>query len=103
MSKLLYRLIDRVPVQVENVLEWAIWFEDCEKIVAIDILPDGTRVSTVFLGINMSHWPEHLEVFETVIFTSGRAGDYDRYATWEQAEKGHRAAVRSVTQKVKAK
>lgn len=90
-----YILIDRVPVLEPDLLTWARWFEDdSHRRVDEDRLPDGVRVSTVFLGLDHNYVdgaPPLL--FETMIF-GGPHHDYcERYATWADAAVGHQQAV----------
>jgi len=64
--------------------------------VAEDDLPDY-RVSTVFLGLdhNFENSGPPL-VFETMVFPSGEWSEVycERYSTWDQAEVGHKKAVK---------
>jgi hypothetical protein len=64
--------------------------------VSDDTLPDGTRISTIFLGIDhdlTGHGPPIL--FETMVFADGKPwdGEQQRYATRVEAEAGHAAWV----------
>ncbi len=88
----------RAPEELELLLR-----DPDRKIVKQEEI-DGMFVSTVFLGIdhyfgdNKDHPPV---VFETMVFDRNsetpNAEIYrDRYCTWEEAEEGHREAVRFV-------
>lgn len=81
---------------------WAALFEVPEyKRVRETVLPDGTWVSTVWLGLDHSFWPDDPRplIFETMVFArqGGRLGDgfsfhdldTDRYSTEEEAIAGH--------------
>lgn len=61
-------------------------------VVAVDELPKGFTVSTVWLGMKsgMSYNPAPL-IFETMVFwpNSSSEADTDRYATEAEAKKGH--------------
>lgn len=59
--------------------------------VADNILPNGVRVSTVYLCINHQHFPGPPLIFETMVFApfSFRTLDMYRYSTEEQAKAGH--------------
>lgn len=78
-----------------DLLTWARWYETAERSIANDELPDGVRVSTVFLGMDHSFVPDgHPVLFETMIFH----GEHDtswmmRYETREQAIAGHAKAL----------
>jgi hypothetical protein len=93
-----YRLVDKKPVHCATGQEWAEWYEPAavsgERIVARDEL-DGIEVSTIFTGIDpnpVDHDPPQL--FETMTFVNGKStGAAIRYATWQQAEAGHRRMV----------
>lgn len=54
------------------------------------------EVSTVFLGLDHSwNGPPPL-LFETMVFGGTHNQDCERYATWDEAEKGHAAMVAKV-------
>lgn len=75
--------------------EWAVWFETADRTVAKDVLPDGTEISTVFLGIDHNLWaPGPALLYETAVFkTDGDVEIIDRNATWEGAEALHARMV----------
>jgi hypothetical protein len=99
-----YILINRVPVPVSDMDEWAKALDERWRLtrqhdvdpwrVAETWLDNCVSVSTVFLGINhnfFNHDPPLL--FETMIF-GGRHDQYqNRCCTWEEAEKMHEEAV----------
>jgi hypothetical protein len=66
-----------------------------ERRVAGDALPDGTWVSTVWLGLDHSYGDGPPLIFETMAFAKGRPWDQDcrRYTTEEEALTGHGAFV----------
>jgi hypothetical protein len=91
------------PVPVADVLTWGQWFQAADRHVARDA-DEGTGwcVSTVFLGLDHSFTGKgHPILFETMVFPPdnvpahlARFDHYmDRYATWAEAEAGHRAIV----------
>lgn len=89
-----YILEGKDPKLVEDVLEWGKWFETANRHVAQTTLPNGTRVSTVFLGLDHSFSDGEPILFETMIF-GGEHNEYqERYSTWEEAEAGHKQAVK---------
>lgn len=74
--------------------EFATAFSGDRK-VGLDII-DGVRVSTVFLALDHGYGDEPPLLFETMIF-GGEHDDYqERYSTWEEAEAGHKRAVKMV-------
>jgi len=86
----------RTPEPCEDVRAWGRWFENSDRSVADDHVGD-VRVSTVFLGLDHG-WGGNMEVrrvelFETMVFGGGIADATWRYATWEEAEVGHRNAL----------
>lgn len=92
-----YILEGKIPVPIEDIIEWGAWCETADRTVKRTELPDGVRVSTVFLGLNsqfLSSAPPLL--FETMIF----GGEHDlwqkKYCTWEEAEAGHQEAIEMI-------
>lgn len=88
-----YILEGHKPIEVENVIEWAQWFEKADRHVKKTDLPNDVSVSTVFLGLDHSFFGGTPILFETMIF-GGEHDEYqERYATWEEAEAGHQRAI----------
>lgn len=87
------------PVPVYDIVEWAQWFENAQRkrltVVAQDTLPDGTFISTVFLGLDHNFWAEGPPIlFETMAFEKrGKDTHQWRYATWKEARQGHIRAI----------
>jgi hypothetical protein len=85
-----YILKDRKPVKADAVT-WSLWFGSHldERIVARWEFGE-VEVSTVFLGVDHGHTEEGSPIlFETMVFGGPDGGRQWRYATWEEAEKGH--------------
>ena len=82
-------------VPIADVLAWGRWFETADRVVKKDTLPNGKRVSTVFLGINHQFGVREPLWFETMVFPKKnyRELDMERYTTWEEAEKGHKQMI----------
>lgn len=94
-----YVLDDRGrPVRAASMMEFAIWFETAERVVKKDRLGD-IEVSTVFLGMDHSHFPGEAPIlWETMIF-GGEHDQYQyRYSSREEALLGHERAVQLVQQ-----
>ena len=84
-----------------SLREWSHIFENADRRIAEDIIVQGehiTRVSTVYLGLDHStvslerDGESHIPIiFETMMFSSDSDIDTKmwRYATKEQAQKGH--------------
>lgn len=85
----------RTPIECDDVLVWACWFEKHEhRRVARTKLPWGTVISTVFLALN-HNWSDHGApiLWETMIF-GGACHDFQRrYSSYRQAIIGHNVAV----------
>ena len=84
---------------IDACLIWAKLFEDTEyKVLARTELPNGVRISTVWIGIDHSFLTEGLPmIFETMIFgENATQGDeyQERYATEEEALAGHKTITR---------
>lgn len=66
------------------------------KRVAQDTLPNGLRVSTVWLGVNYAFNDGPPLIFETMVFLSKddlSEQDMERYSTEEEALAGHQRMV----------
>lgn len=86
--------------KVDDVREWAEAYRDVDRSIKQERV-GLFDVSTVFLGIdhNWSGGPPVL--FETMVFQSWDRNDVfsERYCTVEQAQEGHRRAVRETEQR----
>lgn len=95
-----YKLEGKIPVPVENLMEWAAWIEEArEQRIVMQETIGNYWVSTVFLGLDHrfgSSGPPLL--FETMIFHAGRDGrgvedaPMFRAPTWEIALEQHAEA-----------
>lgn len=74
---------------------WLNWFGRTDRHVAEDTF-GKTTVSTVFLGIDHNHLGSIPILFETMIFGGPFDSEQERYATYEQAENGHKRWVEKV-------
>lgn len=103
-----YKLEGKQILPLNNVIEWAEWFEKAgkDRVVGHEKLPDGSEVSTVFLGIDHSPIQRTLElpqevnpsvyhplIFETMVFGGPFDGHQCRYHTWDEAYLGHQMVV----------
>lgn len=92
----LYYILDgKLPIAVLTIQEWAAWNESNSEggRVAKTTLPDGTYISTVFLGLDHAFYNDLPVLFETMIFGGEHDGYCERYSTWEEAEAGHQKAI----------
>jgi len=93
VSQRFYILRDREPVAVD-LLEWARWFDDLKnRVVQLDEIRPGVRVSTVFLGIDHAFGRGRPLLFETMVFGGVHDEYQERYGTWDEAVSGHARAV----------
>src|SRR5882757_3426775 len=89
-----YMLQGHEAVPVNDLLEWARWFETAKRQIATSFPAEGVRVSTVFLGLDHSFGSSGPPIlFETMIFGGEHDQYQERYSTWEEAEAGHKRAV----------
>lgn len=87
---MLYFKLDGKDTTPCTAREWSEWFGSINQIVAEDMI-DGARVSTMFVGVDLSAGTvEPPPLFETHVYSGVKKGEFRRYATWEEAEKGHR-------------
>lgn len=86
-----YTLDGHLPKPCNDVLEWANWYQSTDRHVAKDE-QNGILVSTVFLGLDHSFGGGPPILFETMIFGGKHDEDQWHYATWEDAEDGHKKA-----------
>lgn len=97
-----YMLVGQTPVPTEDLLEWARWFETCDRVVKQTWLKD-LLVSTIFLGLDHNllgafTGTDEKHLFETMIFRyrgkSRTALKYQtRCGTWLEAEAMHEQAI----------
>jgi len=101
-----YILKGKKAIPIEDVLEWGKWFENANRVVKQETLPNGKLVSTVFLGIDHNFGFGKPLLFETMVFPSKENFDeldVMRYSTWEEAEEGHKKMVKKWSKNEKTK
>ena|SRR5256885_2057145 len=80
-----------------SLYEWAALFEFGLGYRYVDqtLLEDGTKISTIWLGLNHQFDPDGpLEIFESMVWDGqGEETDCERYATYEEAKHGHATLV----------
>lgn len=94
-----YKLEDKKVVPCSNVLEWGKFFEDFKsRRVAKTVILPGIMVSTMFLGMHISHdlVKETPQIFETMIFGGDHDGWSQTHSTWDEAEKEHNEICRKI-------
>lgn len=83
-----YIMIDGKVEHTDDVNLWGESFNN-NRTIRHDVLDDDVNISTVFLGLDHSHGGQVPILFETMVF-GGEFDQYqDRYATIEEAIKGH--------------
>ena len=90
-----YILEGHKAVPIDDLMEWAKQFEIDNRVVQQDEI-NGIKVSTVFLGLDHSFGDGKPLLFETMIFGGEHDGYQDRYSTWDEAEEGHKQALKLV-------
>lgn len=83
-----YILIDRRPVKVGRTE----WFADKKEEgyrVARTKIGDDATVSTVFIGFDDRDCDATPLTFETMVLGGALDGEFAKYATWDEAERGH--------------
>ena len=90
---------DKNPVPIHDIVAWGQMFQGSDRIVDVSWV-FGTRVSTVFVGMNMGHprLDDSLPLlFESMAF-SYRHGEelQTRSATWANAQAHHAAMLAEV-------
>ena len=88
----LFILEGHTPIREPDIFKWAEWFNHCDRLIALDILPD-VRISTIFLGVDFDLDDNGPILFETMISGGSRDHEKTRYRTWRQALDGHRRIV----------
>ena len=99
-----YILKNRQPVRVDG-LEWSYWCgsHNDERIVGRWEFGDIV-VSTTFLSIDHNLFGDGPPIlFETMVFGGPCGGRMRRYATWEEAERGHMRVCKIVRRRTKVK
>ena len=89
----MYKLVGKIPIPCDffDVEAWKIE----NRLVAKTFL-NGSKVSTVFLGIEHGFDKECPILFETMVFGGTLDGEQDRYCTYDEAVSGHKAMVQRV-------
>ena len=90
-------VLDGQTPRPASLAEWARQFDDVRvRTVAHEPLPHGVEVSTVFVGYDVVAAPGSPMLFETMVFNGAFHGVRERYATWDEADAGHRRIVSMV-------
>ena len=92
-----YYLNEDKTYRPASLHEWATQFQHMDRHVADEII-NGNRVSTVWLGLDHNHFGGRPLLLETMIFDKDGSDIYcERYTTWQEAEEGHKKAIKWVT------
>lgn len=85
-------------VEIEDLMTWAHWFEvTSNRIVAWTQITQDVTVSTIFLALDHRWFGKGPPIlFETLVFGGPCDGEMRRYVSWDDAETGHKAMVRTV-------
>lgn len=92
-----YVLKGHEPKEVD-LMTWAQWIEQRKNKVARTRVKNGVLISTIFLGLDHQYGDGPPLLFETMIFGGENDGYQSRYSTWEEAEDGHKSAIKIARQ-----
>lgn len=81
------------PEPCEDLYAWGAWMQKGNRIVQQDTLPDGVRVSTVFLGLDHSFGLGPPLLWETMIFGGPHDSYQERHSSIDGARRGHETAL----------
>jgi hypothetical protein len=90
-----YKLEGKIPVPATEE-EFGEIFDEHTRRVGYTELPNGSSVSTVFLGLDHAFGGNKPVLFESMYFSDSdgmQEEDCERYHTWDEAEEGHRRMV----------
>ncbi len=92
-----YILEGHDPKPIDDIMQWAKWYEKADRIVEQTIIGD-VKVSTVFLGVDHNYDNDGTPpiLFETMIFGGKNDMYQERYCTWDEAVQGHKTACKLV-------
>lgn len=89
---------DGKPLPCEDLLAWARWYEDADRLVALDEPVPGQKVSTVFLGLDHQFGKGPPVLWESMVFGGPLDGEQERYTSRVAALEGHQRLVARVQQ-----
>jgi hypothetical protein len=87
---------DGQPLPCDDLLVWARWFEEADRLVALDEPVSGQKVSTVFLGLDHQFGKGRPILWESMVFGGPLDGEQQRYMSRDQAVAGHARLVAQV-------
>jgi len=89
---------DGNPIETENSLVWAHWFEEADnkRRLARTVISRTVDVSTVFLGFDHGFDGGVPILWETLVFGGGMNEHMERYTTKESALAGHERICKKV-------
>ena len=95
----MYYDMDGNPI---SLMEWSHIYSNADRTIGSDVVIHGehiVRVSTVYLGLDHSFFGGIPLIFETMMFSTDESIDQGqwRYATKEQAIRGHADVLAQVT------
>ncbi|MGR3174780.1 MAG: hypothetical protein ACUZ8N_09295 [Candidatus Scalindua sp.] len=93
-----YILENKVPVRIENTMEWGKWFlaNDEDRYIAKDTVCD-CHIITFFFGMITEILPK---LFHITVIGGVLDGENESYSTWQEAEAGHKRMVERVKSKL---
>lgn len=82
--------------KLTDATTWQRWMISADRIVARTVIDSNVTVSTVFVGLDLGSDPNQPLLFETEVMEAGVTSSdcrHVRYATWDEAERGHMQIV----------
>lgn len=102
-----YKLNEDMTTSETSLMDYAVAVQSTNSNkIAHTLLPHTFTVSTVFLRLDHSFNEDESELFETMVFNKAKTNnmrefDYNRYANYEDAIKGHAEMVSLWIKKIK--
>ena len=84
------------PVPCDRVFAWRDWFDAQDRSLALDTLPSGARVHTIFLSLNHAFRPGPPVLWETRVEGGSFDGTTWRYTSATDALDGHEVLVNTI-------
>ncbi len=84
-------------VPCDDLEQWAAWFDNTANRRVSETFICGTRISTVFLGLNHQFGEGTPLLFETIAFSKDGEEEFcERCSTWDEAVAQHERAVDTI-------
>ena len=84
-----------VIMPMTDVVKWGRWFQNADRCIAVTQI-GGSKVSTVFLGLDHGSIQGRPILFETMVFGGPKDGEQYRCCTLREAKVVHESMCESV-------